>query len=299
VVVILVSGATGNVGYRLLENLDDAAAPTTALVRTEAEAVDLPPRVKYLVGALDNPPPPEVLREFDEIFLHSPDIEAQAELEILFVDAVVEAGHGPRVLKMAYDGFQDPDCEVRFMRSHRLVATHLERTGLPVSYLAPAFYMEDLLWLADAIREEAVLSVPAGTARVAMVAARDVADVAAAVLTGDAAVDDRDVLVLTGPQALSFADVADRISAVFARTVEYVDSTPEAARSALRDSGLSPWQVDGRMEIFEWIRHDAMDTVTDAVRQATGREPRPLEDWLQEARAVFLSRPPGTPPPRF
>jgi hypothetical protein len=53
------------------------------------------------------------------------------------------------------------------------------------------------------------------------------------------------------------------------------------------------------MELFEWIRQGAMDTVTDSVQKATGRQPSPLEDWLDEARAVFLSRPPGMPPPRF
>jgi NAD(P)H dehydrogenase (quinone) len=297
--VILVTGATGKVGYRLLENLDDAAVPAIAMVRTEAEAVDLPPRVRYFVGTLDGPPPPVVLREFDDVFLLSPDIEAQAEIEVMFVDALVAAGRRPRVLKVAFDGFQDPDCDVRFMRNHRLVAAHLDRTGLPVCYLAPNLYMEDLLWSADDIRARASLAVPAGAARVGMVAARDVADVAAAVLTGDKAADDGDVLAPTGPEALSFADVAERISTVFARTVDYDDLKPKAARSALRHSGLTPWQVDGRLELFEWIRGGGLDTVTDTVREATGRPPQPLEDWLAEARAVFLSRPPGMSPPRF
>ena len=124
--------------------------------------------------------------------------------------------------------------------------------------------------------------------------AQDVADVAAAVLTGDATPGDGDVLVLTGPEALSYADVADRISVVFARTVEYAALTPEAARAALRDGGLTPWDVDGRLELFGWIRVGGMDGVTDTVRETTGHPARPLEDWLDEARAAFL-RPPGTP----
>jgi uncharacterized protein YbjT (DUF2867 family) len=296
--VILVTGATGNVGYRLLENLDDAAAPATAMVRTDAGAVDLPPRVEHVVGALGDPPAPEVLQQFDQVFLLSPDVEGQAEMEIIFIDALVAAGHRPRILKMAYDGFQDPDCTVRFMQDHRLIATHLDRTGLPVVYLAPTLFMEELLDSTDTIRDEGLLSVPAGAARVAMVAARDVADVAAAVLTGEAEVDDGDVVVPTGPEALSFADVADRISTVFARAVEYDPVTPEVARSALREGGLSPWQVDGRLELYEWISNDAMDGVTEDVRKTTGREPRRLEDWLGEARAAFL-RPAGTSPPRF
>jgi NAD(P)H dehydrogenase (quinone) len=296
--MILVTGAAGNVAYRLLESLDDAAAPATAMVRTDAGAVDLPPRVAHLVGALDDPPAPEVLRQFDQVFLLSPDIEGQAEMEITFIDALAAAGHRPRIVKMAYDGFQDPDCAVRYMQNHRLIAAHLDRTGLPVVYLAPVLFMEELLSSTDAIRDEGLLPVPAGAAEVAIVAARDVAEVAAAVLTGEAEVDDGDVLVLTGPEALSFADVAARISTVFARAVEYDPVTAEVARSALHEAGLSSWQVAGRLELYEWISQDAMAGVTEDVRKTTGREPRQLEDWLGEARAAFL-RPAGTSPPRF
>jgi uncharacterized protein YbjT (DUF2867 family) len=296
--VILVTGATGNVGYPLLENLDDAAVPATAMVRTDAGAVDLPPRVEHVVGTLDDPPAPEVLQQFDQVFLLSPDVEGQAEMEIIFIDALVAAGHRPRIVKMAYDGFQDPDCAVRFMQNHRLIATHLGRTGLPVVYLAPTLFMEELVGSTDTIRDEGLLPVPAGAARVAIVAARDVADVAAAFLAGEAEVDDGDVVVLTGPEALSFADVADRISTVFARAVEYDPVTPEVARSALRAGGLSAWQVDGRLELYEWISKDAMDGVTEAIGRTTGHEPVPLEDWLEKARATFL-RPAGTSPPRF
>lgn len=298
-IVILVTGATGNVGYRLLENLRDAGTPTTAMVRIEAKAVDLPPGIEHVVATYDDPPPPQRLEDFDQVFLLSPDGETQAELEILFVDALVTSGRRPRVLKVAYDGFQDPDCAVRFMQSHRLVAAHLDRTGLPVSYLAPTLFMEDLLWSADSVRDEALISLPAGPARVCMVAARDVADVATAILTGDAQADDGDVFVLTGPEALDYNAVAARISSVFARTVEYADVAPQAARSSLAQSGMSAWQADGRMELFEWIRDGAMDEVTDTVQNIGGRQPRPLEDWLKESRAVFLGRPPGTSPPRF
>jgi len=55
-------------------------------------------------------------------------------------------------VKVAADGFQDPDCHVRFMRSHWQVALHLDATGLPVTYLAPSRYMENLV---DATSAEA------------------------------------------------------------------------------------------------------------------------------------------------
>ena len=69
------------------------------------------------------------------------------------------------------------------MRSHREIARHLDASGLPASYLAPSPYMEMLLPSAQAIRSEATLYAPAGHAKVGFVAAADVADAAARLLT--------------------------------------------------------------------------------------------------------------------
>src|ERR1700728_630604 len=164
--VILVTGATGKVGYRLLEALADTGTEATAMVRVEAKGDDLPGSAKHIVASFDEPPPAEVLQSFDRVFLLSPSHEDQAELEILFIDALVAAGHRPHVVKVAADGFLDPGCDVRFMRSHREIARHLDATGLPVSYLAPAPFMEMLLPAAPAIRQEATLYAPAGHGRV-------------------------------------------------------------------------------------------------------------------------------------
>jgi uncharacterized protein YbjT (DUF2867 family) len=289
--VILVTGATGRVGYRLLEKLADAHAEVAAMVRVEAKAADLPGTPRPVVAAFDEPPPPDVLRDFDRVFLLSPALEEQAELETVFIDALVTAGHGPHVVKLAADGFADPGCEVRFMRSHRQVAVHLDATGLPATYLAPALYMEDLTATAETVRREAVLALPTGHGQVGFVAASDVAAAAAAVLTGTG--HEGATYTLTGPAALSARDVAERISAVFAREVDYAGRTAAQAREDMVASGASPWQADGNLELFDWIRAGGAATVTTTVRELTGAEPRPVEDWLDEARASFLEPVPG------
>jgi len=291
--VILVTGATGRVGYHVMAALADAHADVTAMVRVEAKAADLPGTPRHVVAAFDDPPPAEVLRGFDRVFLLSPAIEEQAELETVFIDALVAAGHGPHVVKIAADGFADPGCEVRFMLSHRQVAAHLDATGLPVTYLAPALYMEDLLAAADAIRDEAVISVPAGHGRVGFVAAGDVAAVAARVLTSPG--HEGATYVLTGPEALRFRDIAARLSAVFAREVDYTDQPAEQARELMLASGLSRWQADGNLELFDWIGQGGADTVTATVREVTGADPRPVQDWLDDSRASFLVPTPGLP----
>ena len=299
--MILVTGATGRVGYPLLEALADARADATAMVRVEAKGLDLPGPGKNLVATFDDPPPAERLQDFDRVFLLSPSGETQAELEIGFIDALVAAGHRPYVVKVAADGFIDPGCDVRFMRSHREIARHLDASGLPASYLAPSPYMEMLLPSAEAIRREATLYAPAGHGKVGFVAAADVADAAARLLTGPVPETggDPQVFTLTGPESLTYSNVATRISEVFARQVRYSSLPEEQAREELLGSGLAPWDVEGTLELFAWIRAGGACELTSHVREVTRHAPRGLNDWLEGARATFLEPLPDGPPPTF
>jgi NAD(P)H dehydrogenase (quinone) len=295
--VILVTGATGRVGYPLLEALADAGAEVTAMVRVPATGADLPGAVKPLVASFDDPPPAGVLQSFDRIFLLSPAVPEQAELEIRFIDAVLAAGHRPHIVKMAVDGFQDPGVEVRFVRSHREIAAHLEASGLPVSYLAPSIYMETLLAAARRVNRAGMLYTPAGAGRAAYVAARDVADVAARVLTTPGH-EDR-TYVLTGPEALTGQQLARRISTVFGREVGYADQPAAQVRDELLASGLGQWEVDGALELSDWVREGGASTVTADVPELAGHPATPVVDWLDDNRAAFLDFPPDVPPDLF
>ena len=283
--MILVTGATGRVGYPLMEALADMGADVTAMVRVEAKADDLPGAPHHVVASFDDPPPPTVLREFDRIFLLSPELEEQAALETVFIDAIAAAGHRPHIVKICPDGFQDPGCDVRFMLGHRQVAMHLDALSLPVTYLASATYMENLLTSAEPIRLSGTIAAPAGQGRVGWVAAADVAKAAARVLTSPGHEDA--TYVLTGPEALGYPDIAARFSAVFARQVDYEDQAPDKAREVMLANGLGRWEADGNLERFEWIRQGGAATVTGTVRELTGADPQPLDDWLAESRASF------------
>jgi NAD(P)H dehydrogenase (quinone) len=283
--VILVTGATGRVGYRLMEALADARADATAMVRVAAKADDLPGTSRHIVATLDDPPSAQVLREFDRIFLLSPEIEEQAALERVFIDAVAAAGHRPHIVKICADGFQDPGCEVRYMLSHRQVAYHLELKGLPVTYLAAATYMDDLLGDAEEIQRTGEIRAAAGRGRAGFIATTDVAATAARVLTTDG--HDGDTYVLTGPEAVGYADIAHRFGAVFGQQVEYADLPADRLRDLLLERGRTPWEADGDVERFDWIRQGGAAAVTGTVRELTGADPRALVDWLGESRATF------------
>ena len=287
--MILVTGATGRVGYRLMEALADARADVTAMVRVPAKAADLPGTPRHLIATLDEPPSPAVLRAFDRIFLLSPEIEEQAALETVFLDAVAAAGHRPHIVKICADGFQDPDCDVRFMRAHRQVALHLEALDLPVTYLAAATYMEDLLDEAEQIRSTGELRASAGHGRAGFISVTDVAAAAARVLTTSG--HEGATYVLTGPEALSYARVAAQFARVLAWQVDYANQSEERERELLLSQGRTPWDADGAIERFAWIREGGADTVTGTAAELTGASPRPLPEWLAESRAAFVGLP--------
>jgi len=129
---------------------------------------------------------------------------------------------------------------------------------------------------AETIRNQGTIFAPAGLGRVGFVSATDVAAVAAAVLTSDGHEDQ--TYVLTGPEALAFTDVAPRFSAVFGREVDYDDMPVPLAKDQLLASGLTNWQTEGTLELFDWIRHGGTDVMTSTVRDVTRAEARTIDD---------------------
>jgi uncharacterized protein YbjT (DUF2867 family) len=146
--------------------------------------------------------------------------------------------------------------------------------------------MENLLEAAGTIREQGTIFAPAGDGKIGFVAAGDVAKAAATVLTTDGHEDQ--TYVLTGPEALSYADVAAHVSAEFAREVDYEHLPEHVAREQMLASGLSPWQCEATIELYEWIRNGGEESVTSSVSALTGQDAQSLNDWLSEMRAEFL-----------
>jgi uncharacterized protein YbjT (DUF2867 family) len=154
------------------------------------------------------------------------------------------------------------------------------------SHISPRPYAEGPL-LGGPIRLSGTIRAR-GARRVGWVAAADVAKAAAQLLTSPGHEDA--TYVLTGPEALSYPDIAARFSAVFAWQVDYEDQAPEQARELMLANGLGRWEADGNLERFEWIRQGGAATVTGTVLELTGTDPQPLDDWLSESRASFAGR---------
>jgi uncharacterized protein YbjT (DUF2867 family) len=109
---------------------------------------------------------------------------------------------------------------------------------------------------------------------------RNLADVAVAALTSSR--HDHKVYSLTGPDALTFVDMAQQLSKAVGRIITYVDVPPEAMRAALADLGFPAWQADGLLEEFAMYRRGEAAGVEAGVREALGRPPRSFDEFARD-----------------
>lgn len=284
---ILVTGATGNVGSRVVAELLARGEPVRAFVRDPARAAGLlGPAVELAVGDLDDPASiRRALDGVDRVVLSSANHPRQREHETNAIDAAAAVGR-PWIVKLSTIG-AEVGSPLAFWDCHGHVEAHLRRSGLPATVLQSHFYMSNLLDSAATVRATGKLFAPAGGARLPMIDPRDVAAAAARILTDpNPAAHVGRTYHLTGPEAITFDDVAERLSAATGRPVGFVHVPDDAARESLRAAGMPPWMVDNLLVLFGILRDGRWET-TDDVRALTGRAPRAFAEFAREHAAAF------------
>lgn len=286
--MILVTGATGNVGGALVSRLSTAGEPVRALVRSPERGDSLRGfDVEVAVGTYeDDAALRAALDGVDRLFLLTPASEQMVAQETAVVRAAQEVAPGLRVVKLAAAGVDAPgESPVRFLRAHQEVVRLLADSGLPTTVLAPGSFMQNVLRQAAGVREDGVLRASVGNAAVSMVDVRDVSAVAAHVLTSDG--HEGATYTVTGPEALTWAQAAAVLAGVLGREVRHEDVPAEQARAAMVEAGTPEWLADGLLELDEVTRSGAAAVVTDEVQKATGSPARSFEQFLTEHRAAF------------
>jgi uncharacterized protein YbjT (DUF2867 family) len=165
----------------------------------------------------------------------------------------------------------DPNSRGRFLRYHAAVENAVRASGLAFTFLRPNLYLHGRLNFSQTIRQKSVFFAAAGEARISAVDVRDLADVAVEALTTSK--HDNKTYSLTGPEAVTFSDMARQLSAALGRTITFVDIPAEAMREALLGIGFPVWQADGLVEEFATYRRDEASAVEPGVREVLGREP--------------------------
>lgn len=284
--MILITGATGTIGCELVDLVSAAGMHVRAMARQPQQAAarirasGRESAIEWVQGDLSAPETlPRALDGVERAFLLSPADPRQAELEEGFIAAASSAGVG-HVVKISARGAA-LDASFPGGRLHARIERALERSGLAFTHLRPHLFMQNLLRSAAVIRDQGKIFAPMAEARISLVDARDVAAVAAAVLREGSRHAGK-CYELTGPEALSFADIAAHFGAAAGRPVTYVDVPPEDARTAMLQRAMPEWLVDNVLALHACFRTGQWSAVAPAVREVTGRPARTFLDFARD-----------------
>jgi uncharacterized protein YbjT (DUF2867 family) len=282
---ILVTGATGNVGSRVVQELRARGVLVRAFVRDPGKAAAmLGEKVELAVGDFGDPGSIQAaLDGVDGVFLACSNQPRQVEYEKRVIDVAEETGVR-RIVKLSALG-AEIGSPVAFWDWHARIEVHLRACGVPSVILRPTFSMANLLACAGAVQYTRKLFVPVGDAKVSMIHPHDVAAAASAALIEDG--HEGETYTLTGPEAITFDGVAGCLSEAVGIEIEYLNVPDEAALQGMVEQGLPGFLAAYIVTVFGILRGGAQEQTTDTVRVLTGREPRSFADFARDHAHLF------------
>jgi uncharacterized protein YbjT (DUF2867 family) len=284
--MILVVGATGTNGREVLNRLVAAGRPARALVRDpEKAAGTLGPGVEVVRGDLDDPASLGPAFEGVEraFFLAAVD-PRYVRWFGHFLDAALKS-KTPHVVKFSALGAH-PASPVEIFRQHGETDAALAASGLGYTILRPNAFYQNLLWSAQTIKEQGTIYQPMGIAKQSLVDVRDIADVAVAALTQDGHAGK--TYEVTGPESLSFAEIAATFSRVLAKPVKHVDVSPEAALAGMLASGMPEWNAKAVTDLVVSFANGSASRTSDTVEKVAGHPPITFEQFARDHVDLFL-----------
>jgi len=265
---ILVTGATGTVGREVVKALEAIKdVQVKAFVRDTSKAKALQwPNVTLTQGDLAKKDTIEkALQGVDKVFLLSNADQKQTELQGNVVDAAKKA-HVKYIVKLSALG-TSADSPISLARWHRQTEVEIEKSGIAYTHLHPHFFMQNFLMFAATIKKDGVFYAPMKDAKMSMVDARDIAGVAATVLTTTG--HEGKTYDITGPAPLSFTEAAATLTEILGKTVKYVSVTLDDLRKTLHSMGLPAWFVEDMAKLYEFFSSGKAAFVTPTVSQVT------------------------------
>ncbi|BFH64173.1 SDR family oxidoreductase [Paenibacillus azoreducens] len=287
--MIAIIGATGTIGNALVERLIKLDVPARALSRKPEK---LEAKIKELGGSkveavmADASDPSSLYGAFngaDQLFLAMGNSPNQVEIETSIIHTAAQAGI-KHIVKISSPAFEERS-PVAVAGWHWKIEQVLAESGLTYTVLRPYAFMQNLLRLIPTVTAQSMFFGSMGSSPCNFIDCRDIADVAAEVLT------DREkagqIYTLTGSETFSYPQIADKLSMLLDRNIQYINLEPEVQRSNLIEHAqMPPWLADHVVEI-QTMATVVPERPTDTVKRLLGRDPRTLDAFLQEHIELF------------
>jgi uncharacterized protein YbjT (DUF2867 family) len=287
---ILVTGASGNIGSEVV-NLLLAVAPAVSIKaavhsRQNVKKVKDGDRVKVIpIDYNESDTLRQALKDVDKLFLLTPDVPNAVHLASNAVTEAKKAGIR-HIVKQSVMG-ADLEADVGTMRLHRQVEEIIEQSEIPFTFLRPNEFMQNFInFHSPSIKGNNAFYIPLEDAKVSLVDVRDIAAVAVKSLT-DEDLHKNKTYLITGPEALSYHQVAEILSNRIGRKINYVNISDEEARAAMKEIGLSDWLINTVSELSDYFRKGKASEISSAVEEVTGNKPISFSQFANDYVDAF------------
>jgi uncharacterized protein YbjT (DUF2867 family) len=277
----LITGATGNVGSKVVSQLLANGQKVRVFTRDTAKVAHWGDQVEVALGDMTVPETfAKAVAGVEGVFLMNGPLDGGLFRRLI---AAAKAQGSPRVvfLSSMFAGF--PDSAIGQL--HKDKEDVIRASGLPGKFVrAGSFMTNSYQWL-DAIKAEGVVYNALGAGKVAPIAPEDIAAVVVHALT-DASLSP-EVLEVTGGELLTVPQQVDILAQARNRPIQCIDVPTETAVQGLIRFGTLPPVAAAVGKSFEAIRDGRMAMVKDTVKQITGKQPRTFQSWAREHASRF------------
>jgi uncharacterized protein YbjT (DUF2867 family) len=278
----LITGATGDIGARVVERLLERGGRPRVFVRDAKTAgARYTDRVDIVAGDLaDADSLLAALQGVDALFLVSsgPEIERRDEM-------AAKSARAAGVRHLVKLSSMDSQRDVGTGAWHARGESTIRASGIAFTFVQPAGFMSNALGWAASIKAEGIVRAPTGDGRIAFIHPDDIAAVATEALTTREY--DGESLPITGPEALNYAEMTAKIGAAVGKPVRFEPITEEQESEQMIKNGDSAEIVAAHVSIYRAIREGRLASVTGNVERVVGQRPISFEQWARENAAAF------------
>jgi uncharacterized protein YbjT (DUF2867 family) len=279
----LVTGATGNIGSKVVQRLLDRGERPRVFVRDAEKArARYGDRVDHFVGDFRDAAAMTAALTGVDAFLLVSSVDDVAAGDDVAAKAASAAGvkHLVKISSMAV-----PQKNIGTGAMHALGEAAVRASGVPFTFIRSSGFMENCLWWANSIKSAGVVRSAAGEGKAPAIHSDDIADVAVKALMTQQYVGE--TLPVTGPESLSYPEIIAKIGSFIGKPLRYETiSDEEERRQPLARNRPAPL-TEAVITVFRAMREGRLAKVTDTVERVLGRKPLCFDRWVEQNAAAF------------
>lgn len=280
--MILITGASGNVGREVLKQIARTGVPVRAAFQSVSKASVAPSGVELVTMDYNQPETVKAaLKGVDRVFLVGPPTSDLPAMERRAVDEIKRAGV-KQVVKLGAMGGRT----ATFPSQHTDSEEYIKSSGVPCTFLRPNGFMQNFVnYSGGTIKGQSAFYGSQAEGKVSHIDIRDIGAVAVKVLTEDGHLDK--AYTLTGPEALTNARIAEILSEDLGREIKYVNISDEQFKQALLGVGTPEWAAGAITDLQRLYREGGASAVTRDAEQMLGRKPTSFEQFSRDHKGAL------------